>query len=275
MERHRVSATILAIAVVLAFPTASPQDRELDVPYVTTPYIVVDHMLEIADVGPGDYVIDLGSGDGRIVMAAAMRGANGHGVDLDPERVAEATTNASKDGLGRRVMFMEQDVFDTDVSPATVVTMYLLPSINAKLSHKLLNSLEPGSRILSHNFDMGDWEPDDWQSIKVRDRNHIIYFWIVPAMVEGNWTSNIEGASLDMKIEQEFQELDIELRTGDEAFWKIDDIVLKGDRLAFTAITQNRRYIFNGRIEADKIQGMVQIYQGSDRRLEPWNAIRN
>lgn len=264
-------AIVLTTAIVLP---VQAQELELDVPYVSTPYIVVDHMLEMADVGPGDYVIDLGSGDGRIVTAAVMRGANGHGVDLDPERVAEASANANKEGLRRRVLFLEQDVFDTDVSRATVVTMYLLPSINVKLQNKLIDSMEAGSRIVSHNFDIGEWQPDDWKSIKVRDRNHIIYFWIVPARVEGRWVSDIEGTTVSMEIQQKFQKLTIELDTGDDTFWTIDDATLKGDRIAFTANARNRRYIFNGRVDQDKVHGMVQIYKNGDERLQPWDARR-
>lgn len=269
-----MSLSLFATMTLLISVTASSQERKLDVPYVKTPYIVVDHMLEMADVGPGDYVIDLGSGDGRIVNAAVLRGADGHGVDLDPDRVEEATQNARKERLRRRVLFLQQDVFDTDVSAASVVTMYLLPTINMKLRETLLETLEPGSRIVSHDFDMGDWQPDDWKSFDVRNRNHIIYYWVVPANVEGEWTSTIDDTRYSIEIGQHFQEIDIELSSDENAVWSIDDPIVKGNRIAFTADRKNRRFIFNGTVEDEKIAGVVQIYDHRGSRVAPWDARR-
>lgn len=132
-----------------------------DVPYVPTPAPVVDRMLELAGVGPEDYVIDLGSGDGRIVIAAAQRGALGHGVEIDPERNAEARAGARGAGVADRVVFVAQDFFESEVRPASVVTLYLFEEVNRKLRPKLLEELRPGTRIVSHAFGMGEWEPDE------------------------------------------------------------------------------------------------------------------
>ena len=158
-------------------PTQALTGDSLDVPYVPTPQSVVDKMLDIAKVTGEDYLIDLGSGDGRIPIAAAKRfGAKGMGVDIDAARVQEAKTNAVNARVEDKVEFRKQDLFETDLSKATVLTMYLLPRVNLQLRPRILNELKPGTRVVSHNFDMGDWKPD--QKIKVDGRT--IYLWIVP-----------------------------------------------------------------------------------------------
>ncbi len=150
---------------------------QLDVPYVPTPMPVVDAMLDLAKVGKSDVVYDLGCGDGRIVVRAASRfGCRGVGVDLNPERVKEAKENAVKSGVTQLTRFEVGDVFDFDFSPATVVTMYLLPSVNLKLRPRLLKELKPGTRIVSHDFNMGDWAPQTTREVS-RSR---IYLWTVP-----------------------------------------------------------------------------------------------
>lgn len=157
--------------------TTQAQPRDLDVPYVPTPPAVVDEMLRIANVTGNDVLYDLGSGDGRIVIAAAQEfGTRGVGIDLDPQRVEEANQNAQAAGVSDRVQFRQQDLFQTDLSDATVVTLYLLPEVNLKLRPKLLDQLEPGTRIVSHAFNMGDWQPE--QVVEVEGRT--IYYWTVP-----------------------------------------------------------------------------------------------
>jgi SAM-dependent methyltransferase len=156
--------------------TAAPA-RTPDVVYVPTPVPVVNEMLRLANVKPNDVVYDLGSGDGRIVIAAAQeRGASGIGIDINPERIREANRNAQKAGVTDRVQFRQQDLFQTDFSKATVVTLYLLPELNVKLRPKLLRELKPGTRIVSHAFDMGDWKPQ--QVVEVDGRT--VYYWVVP-----------------------------------------------------------------------------------------------
>ena len=154
------------------------EPRQPDVIYVPTPQAVVDTMLRVAKVGANDVVYDLGCGDGRVVVTAAARhGARGVGIDIDPRRIAEANENVKKAGVGARVKIMEADLFQTDFSEATVVTLYLLPSLNLKLRPKLWAELKPGSRVVSHDFDMGDWPPE--QTIAVEGRR--VYFWTIPA----------------------------------------------------------------------------------------------
>ncbi|HEY8506740.1 MAG TPA: class I SAM-dependent methyltransferase [Steroidobacteraceae bacterium] len=147
------------------------------VPYVRSPENVVKRMLEVARVNERDIVYDLGSGDGRIVIMAAKRyGARGVGIDIDPERIAESNANAQKAGVADRVRFIEQDLFDADISEATVVTMYLVPHINLKLRPKLFAELRPGTRVVSHNYDMGDWKPQRVERVGT----HTIYYWVIP-----------------------------------------------------------------------------------------------
>lgn len=168
-----------------AQPTAPVQapEREPDVPYVPTPTEVVEQMLKVAQVNSKDVVYDLGSGDGRIVITAAQKyGARGTGVDINPERVQEAIANAKKAGVSDRVKFVQQDLFQTDLRNATVVTLYLLPSVNLQLRPKLLQELRPGTRIVSHAFDMGDWKPQ--KELDVNGRK--IYYWVVPEKVPEN-----------------------------------------------------------------------------------------
>ena len=150
---------------------------QLNVPYVPTPQAVVDKMLEIANVTGADYVIDLGSGDGRIPITAAKRfGSKAMGVDLDPIRIQEAKANAVNARVTDKVEFKQQDLFKTDISKATVLTMYLLPRVNMELRPRILSELKPGARVVSHSFDMGDWKPDKTVKVDVRT----IHLWIVP-----------------------------------------------------------------------------------------------
>ncbi|MFN6538147.1 MAG: class I SAM-dependent methyltransferase [Nostoc sp. EkiNYC01] len=166
-----------------ATPTSQPQERPGDVPYVPTPEPVVDAMLKVAKVGKNDVLYDLGSGDGRIVNTAAQRyGTRGIGIDIDPQRIQEANENAQKAGVTDRVKFVQQDLFNTDFSEATVVTLYLLPEINLKLRPKLLKELKPGTRIVSHAFDMGDWKPQ--QTLNVEGKS--VYYWVVPKEIPAN-----------------------------------------------------------------------------------------
>ncbi|MBN3883733.1 MAG: class I SAM-dependent methyltransferase [Nostoc sp.] len=164
-------------------PTTQAQERPGDVPYVPTPQPVVDAMLQVAKVGKNDVLYDLGSGDGRIVNTAAQKyGTRGIGIDINPERIKEANENAKKAGVTERVKFVQQDLFTTDFSEATVVTLYLLPEVNAKLRPKLLKELKPGTRIVSHAFDMGNWKPQ--QTLNVQGKT--IYYWVVPEQVPAN-----------------------------------------------------------------------------------------
>jgi SAM-dependent methyltransferase len=179
MRLAKYSCLFLALALASA-PRICAQNAPLhapDVPYVPSPEAVVNAMLKLADVHKGDVVYDLGCGDGRIVIAAAKDfGARGVGVDINPERIKEATENAKKAGVAAQVTFREGDLFTADLSGATVVTLYLLPSVNLKLKPKLLHDLKRGTRVVSHSFDMGDWKPDKETEVDGR----YLYLWIIP-----------------------------------------------------------------------------------------------
>jgi SAM-dependent methyltransferase len=174
-------AAACAVALVCAGATAQETQREVrrDVPYVPTPQEVVDEMLRMANVGRDDVVYDLGCGDGRLVITAVKKfGAKrGVGVDIDPQRIKESNENAKAAGVADRVKFLEQDLFKTDIKEATVVTLYLLPDVNLRLRPMLWSDLKPGTRVVSHAFDMGDWRPEKTTSVEGRS----IYFWTIPA----------------------------------------------------------------------------------------------
>ena len=174
--KRLLAAATIAIAIGSAFVSAQ-EPKPKDVPYVSTPQIVVDKMLELAALKKNDVLYDLGSGDGRIVISAAKKyGARGVGVDIDPQRIKEANANAVQAGVADRVKFIEQDLFETDLKAASVVTLYLLPEVNLRLMPKLLRELKPGSRVVSHAFDMGDWKPE--QTVQVEGRT--VYYWVIP-----------------------------------------------------------------------------------------------
>jgi tRNA G37 N-methylase Trm5 len=185
MRWHRsLTLAILVTMTALALSAGAQSTTEtkpLDVPYVPTHEKVVAEMLRVASVRKDDVLYDLGSGDGRIVITAAREfGTRGTGVDIDPERVRDANENARRAGVTDKVKFIQGDIFDTRISDATVVTLYLLPSVNMRLRPKLLSELKPGTRIVSHNYDMGDWKPEKTIRVKTPNGDHTVYYWVVP-----------------------------------------------------------------------------------------------
>lgn len=165
-------------------PNVQTPQREPDVVYVPTPQEVVDEMLALAKVTKDDVIYDLGSGDGRIPITAAQKfGTRGIGIDINPERIKEANANAQKAGVTDRVKFLNQDLFTTNISEATVVTLYLLPRLNVKLRPQLFKQLKPGTRVVSHDFDMGEWKPD--RVVKTQEGS-TIYLWTIPKQVPAN-----------------------------------------------------------------------------------------
>ncbi len=199
---------------LLAFAHPGLAQVTEEVPFITTPDNVTLEMLRIANVGPTDHVIDLGSGDGRIVILAASRfGASGLGVEIVPELVEASRKSAQDAGVADRVKFAEQDLFQTDLSPASVVTMYLLPEVNLQLRPSLL-ALKPGTRLVSHDWDMGDWKPDQTSVVAVPDKqvglekSSKIHLWVVPARVDGPWCGTGLLREYSMEVVQRFQEFD-------------------------------------------------------------------
>jgi hypothetical protein len=275
----------LATCAALFAAGARAQQGAGDVVYVPTPQEVVEKMLEIAKVGPQDFVIDLGSGDGRIVITAAKKfGARGFGVDLDRYLLKLANDNARREGVADRAQFFEQNLFETDLTRATVITTYLLPEMNLKLRPKLL-ALKPGTRIVAHDYDMENWRPDQEIVIPVPGKEvgdpgkSYVMLWIVPARVAGEWRARVgEGrtaAHYELSFEQEFQFVEGRARIeGHEA--KIPEFKLVGDRLAFDldASVGGRRLVhrFEGRVSEGAIEGRVTIVEGGAKRVLPWSA---
>ena len=172
--------SVLAAVLVLT-ATACVRVPGQQVPDVRTPLVVVNEMLRLANVTAGDVIYDLGSGDGRILIAAARdRGARGVGLEIDPALVAQSTERAQRLGLADRLSFRQQDLFEADLTPATVVTLYLSPDLNRRLRPKLLSELRPGARIVSHSFDMGDWVPSRTLQVSSNEGSHTLYLWVVP-----------------------------------------------------------------------------------------------
>jgi ribosomal protein L11 methylase PrmA len=173
--RALIASFLLVAGPVLALEKAA--ERAPDVIFVPTPQAVVEDMLRLANVRKGDVLYDLGSGDGRIaVTAARLYGIRAVGIDIDPERIREANENARRNGVTRLVQFRQQDLFESDFREATVVTLYLLPDLNLKLLPRLMAQLKPGTRVLSHQFDMGDWKPDK----TLESGGRMVYFWVIP-----------------------------------------------------------------------------------------------
>ena len=175
-----VTVVLLLVVAVAGAQSPTTEKKPLDVPYVPTHQSLVDEMLNMARVGSHDVLYDLGSGDGRIVITAAKKyGTRGVGYDLDPERVSEANENARRAGVTDKVRFEQQDIFTAKFADATVITMYLLPDVNMRLRPKLLE-LKPGTRIVSHNYDLGDWQPVQRKEMDINGINHTLFLWIVP-----------------------------------------------------------------------------------------------
>ena len=277
---------MLAAALMLLAPAAGAQDGRGDVVYVPTPQIVVDEMLSMAKVGPNDYIIDLGSGDGRIVITAAKRlGARGFGVDLDTYLLKIANETARKEGVADRANFVEQNLFETDLSRATVVSSYLLPDMNAKLRPRLL-ALKPGTRVVAHDYAMGEWDPDQGKVLVVPEKvvgdpgKSYIYLYIVPARVAGRWESEIamsggKPVPYHFSLEQHYQLVHGTVRIGDRDM-KLPQFRLAGEQIAFNLAVPGTSgptpHRFSGTVKGDVIDGTVAVGEGASRRVLPWKA---
>lgn len=260
--------SMIFVLALISSSVAYAQD-DFNIPYVPTPGSVVQKMLDIADVGPGDYLIDLGSGDGRIVIDAAKRGAVGHGVEIERDLVREAEDNARKAKVSDKVMFLEEDVFETDFSRASVITLYLMDIINIRLRPQLLDKLSPGTRVVSHSFGMKEWKPDK----HVKEGEHDIFYWVVPAKIEGQWQWTVNGKQFTMLAKQEFQETRLDINVEGDSL-EVKDHALSGKQLNFIAVypDSSLKYIYHGRIKGDEIKGKVQIIGNNTESIENWSA---
>jgi protein-L-isoaspartate O-methyltransferase len=272
MPRMKRFAKPLATMLVAAALASCAAPVEIAAPFVPTAPSVVVRMLEIAKVGPNDFVVDLGSGDGRIVITAAKEfGARGFGVDIDADLVAQARANARAAGVGDRAEFFERDLFATDLSPATVVTIYLLSRAMMKL-RPMLYELKPGTRIVANAGSMGDWKPDYFEMMDVKDkvredapRKTYIHLWVVPARVAGKWEWSLPfgGRMLAYQLDasQAFQMLSATVRVDGKEVKVSDRLDGERMRLEFTADIDGKpvSHTLIGRVAGDTLRGSAQV----------------
>ena len=277
MLRIRVPILVFFVGLALGVlggcgRTAAEKEPEGSAaPFVPTTMEAVRTMLEMARVGEDDVVYDLGCGDGRIpVMAAEEFGARGVGVELREDLIEEAWERARRAGVEDRVRFLREDLFETDVSEATVVTLYLLPEANLRLRPLLLEQLKPGARIVSHSFDMGEWEADHWIWEEVRS----LFLWIVPADIAGTWKWEAEAEPLNqtytLRVTQRFQELWPSLES-ENGRHQLGDVTLSGDRLSLEFSEDigggEQAVRFEGVVRGDEIQGWAVLGENGDRNF--------
>lgn len=272
MNRMKISWLAGAL-LVLAQGGVRAQEGVGDVVYVPTPQIVVDTMLAMAKVSRNDYLIDLGSGDGRIVITAAKKyGAQGFGVDLDRVLLKRANDGAQREGVAERAKFIEQNLFETDLTKATVITTYLLPEMNEKLRPKILR-LKPGTRVVAHDYHMGDWRADDNDTLSVPEKTvgnpgiSYIYLWYVPANASGKWQIKApvgtQTLSVDLDFNQRYQMLNGTAKINDQAA-QIQGARLRGEDVIFWLTLGSGesavRHEFSGRVQGDTISGALRVH---------------
>ena len=287
--RRRLWSTSIALALFCSLTTLdAAQGREEgkpgiteETPFVRSPTVVVDTMLKMAGVRATDFLIDLGSGEGRIVISAARDyGARGFGVDYDPRLVAIATENARREGVSDRIKFIQQDLFKTDLGSATVISMYLIEEYNMLLRPRLF-ALKPGTRIVSHDGHLGDWEADAKVKIPVPDKPvgqekaSWIYFWVVPAKVGGIWRSRIPSEKgwidAELRFYQQFQKISGEAMIDSQRL-PIERASLSGEFVSFRIQHGKQTVLFNGQVQSGRIVGQVMLSGGRTLR---WRALRS
>ena len=274
---------------ILATATVGAQSWAWDdgtTPFVVSPDEVVDRMLRLAEPKAGERLIDLGSGDGRIVIEAAKRyGARGLGVDIDPRLVKLARERAREAEVEALARFEVQDLFETDLRGASVVTMYLLPEVNLKLMPRLLAQLKPGARIVSHDYDLGPWPFDEMVELPLAEKmvgplgRSRVFLWLVPADARGRWVSELpgHGGRWDFNVTQQHQMLEVDARVGAGAI-TVRGARLRGEeiRLAVTGAIGGKPWnqLFRGKLAGDRIEGDVIVSDGEARRTLTWTATR-
>jgi len=253
------TAILALLSLVSAPPASAVQEIQKAEPYigqpgkdviwVPTPMNLVETMLDMARVTRNDYLVDLGSGDGRIPIAAAKRGLRALGIEYNPDMVAIAREKAKKEGVADRATFWEGDIFESDFSRATVVTMYLLSDLNLRLRPTILD-MKPGTRVVSHSFSMADWEED----ARVDVEGGTAYLWIVPAKVEGVWTWDEGLEEADLTLRQDFQKIEGSLKLGDRER-QISNAFLEGDMIRFEVNSPAGNRRFSGRVSGRTMKG--------------------
>jgi phospholipid N-methyltransferase len=272
MLKKLLTAAVLSFATAACAQTFKPEVGQAgkDVVWVPTPDALVERMLNMAKVTKNDFVIDLGSGDGRIAIAAGKRGARAMGIEYNPNMVELSNRNAQAAGVSDRVKFVKADIFESDFSQAQVITMYLLPHLNVQLRPKILD-MKPGTRVTSHAFTMEDWKPDETATIEYRDA----YLWIVPAKVNGKWrVSQVAGSgmeTIELDLAQKYQFFDGKAKLGGRDVDVLEGR-LAGERITFTLVDGNgARRNYTGTVSGDRIEGTVPSQSGAPLK---WTAVK-
>jgi len=276
----RALTGLLAWFALSAAPAFAADIERSGGPYVPTPQVVVDQMLRMANVAESDFVVDLGSGDGVIVLTAAKQfKASGMGVDIDPELVKLSNETAKKLGIADRVRFLQQDVFKADLSRASVLTLYLLPGMMLNLRPKIFNELKPGVRVVSHDYHLGDWQPDDQISFEVPEKEAVngvpkatISLWYVPAKVAGKWEVKVSGGeTYEFTLRQRFQNLEGSVAVGGKPV-RPQQLTLRGSEFSFMLPDGKGMARFTGRVKDDAMDGMVEL--PGAKAPARWSAVR-
>jgi hypothetical protein len=275
----RAVVTALLFAVLGPVAHAQKEPERTGGPYVPTPKIVVDEMLRMGKVGAKDFVMDLGSGDGIIVLTAARElKARGMGLDIDPELVKQSNAEAKRLGIADRASFQVQDVFKADLSKASVITLYLLPSMMMNLRSKIFLEPRPGTRVVSHDYNFDEWQPDDQIVLDVPEKEKVngvpkatINLWIVPGKVGGRWNVQVEGGEqYELALRQAYQVLD-GTATAQGKSVKMTGGRMRGEEISFTLMDGSTRRHFRGTIAGDAMQGTLELGGGRTGR---WSAKR-
>jgi len=264
--RGGVVVAAIAYATLAAWPARAQHGVEdLDTPFVITPSNVVDAMLDLAELAPGDRLIDLGSGDGRIVLAAAQRGATAVGIEIDANLVERSRESARRLNLADRATFVTQDLFETDFRGYDVVTLYLLPDVNRRLAPKFLATLAPGTRIVSHDYGLGDWPPDRTIVVDAPDKpvnvekKSTLHFWRVPAHVEGRWQGRVGNRVVTLNVSQRYQFVSGTLTLGGGSY-RFTDRPMRGDQLSMTLESPGQPSLeVVLQVSSDALRGMAQL----------------
>ena len=258
------------IGAVLLYAAVAARGQELSkLPYVPTPQIVVDEMIKLAVVAADDFVVDLGSGDGRIIITAAKQyKANGFGVDIDSKLVALSNKNAKEAGVADQARFFERDMFKTDIGKASVLMLYVLPDFMARLRSKVLTELRPGARVVAHDYYMEEWRPDRMITLTVPEKveangtdKAYLYLWIVPAAVKGSWRLFFDTGGktqeLSITFDQEYQMLNATAERAGKSMI-VEKPTLRGNEISFGLTLGTTRYQLAGKVEGDKIEGKAE-----------------
>ncbi len=282
--RRRALLALGALPLARLAAAVDVEQQRTGGPYVPTPQVVVDEMLRMARVGANDFVIDLGSGDGIIVLTAAQKHkARGFGVDIDPELVKLANNEAKKRGIADRAGFHVMDVHKTDLSKASVVTLYLLPGMMLELRQKIYTELKPGTRVVSHDYSFGDeWLPDEQYTWDVPEKEKVngvpratVYLWIIPAKVAGRWRVDLAAPAstqYDLTLKQAFQSLEGTVTGGGAKAVRLSHSRLVGEDITFALPAAGDYHLFKGKVSGGRMEGGVQLARG--KGVARWTATR-